>query len=272
MARYKIRVPEAGTFLHDDSGCSHSVVAESIEEARELLEVFEVHPQIGRCYYLTKAMIEDGEGLDDSEPGDTMVAYLPFEDRDLGSAECLVWETGPPAVRGWSTKPIGFQHVGIRNWPMGIIFCTDSWHPDDTAERRHYEFRLLGTRPAAEGWEVLAEEIEFGHPRQETGTMRTLHVQLGDALWISGFSPWKPEGLYELEIQGETAEGSQEEMEALRKWVQAEADAQWRAELWRVEPCPVCGTLVRYGEGEISNGWCEGHGPDARRLEEVSRG
>lgn len=236
MARYKINVPEPGTTLYDEGGYGGAVVAESIDEARELLEDFEVHPSIGRCYALTKAMIECGEGGEDSEPGDTWVTYLPFEERELGSAECLVWEKGPPPLRGWSIKPLGFAQVGVCEWPVGTIFNIDEYVPGETLD----EWRLLEPmRPAPEGWEAKVEAVEFGKPREETGEVRTLFLALGDSLWISGFSPWKPEPLYQLEVQGETAEGSYDEMYALLKWAEDEMAAKWRQELYAGERDPL---------------------------------
>lgn len=110
MPRYKLRVPQTGDFLYDDGG-SVSVVADTISQAREIYRdelgepAIYLHSYKGNCYVLYAKDIENGDGGEDSQPGDTWVSY----DQDDGSAlkehQCRVWELGHPGI-SWQEEPV----------------------------------------------------------------------------------------------------------------------------------------------------------------------
>lgn len=65
MPKYRLRVPSPGTYLHGDG--PEAVVATDIHEARELLEEFEVHSEIGRCRVVYKREIDVDGGAGDRQ-------------------------------------------------------------------------------------------------------------------------------------------------------------------------------------------------------------
>lgn len=229
MPKYKIRVPEAGTYLHGDG--PESVVADSIEEARELLEEFEVHSSIGRCQILYKAQVDDGDCFEGAEPGDTQVWYCHDDGSELAENECRVWHPGPPPLRDWRIEPVGPEPIDFAALPIGTRF---------TLERAATEDLRLVEQPRQVGdvWEVEVEPVPRpGWPDDEAiGARRTERIAKGGFIYLAPYANnFHPPFRYRLTVQGEAAEGSQDEMNSLLRWVEAEMAEQWRHDLYAAE-------------------------------------
>lgn len=221
MARYKLRVPEAGTCLYGDG--PETVVADSIEEARDLLEVFEVHSQIGVCQIVYAADVENGECHEDAEAGDTTVWYTPDDGRELGEDECRVWVVGPPS-HGWSLSPLDPDPIDPLTVPVGCsLFLSDRGMSVRTvAEPREEDERCL-------------VEVAPWNARGSDRRLRGFDVCLeAKHVHIHPMRDW-PERFYRLEIAGETAEGTEEEMEWLRRWALSALNRRWRLDLYTAE-------------------------------------
>ncbi|HUB98545.1 MAG TPA: hypothetical protein VMS11_01850, partial [Solirubrobacterales bacterium] len=134
---------------------------------------------------------------------------------DLKPHQCRVWMPGPPPFH-WSLSPLPPDPVHPKDVPVGC-----SIHVDDFGS----------TRTTKEPWEESKDrwvtEValfpEFEEKREVCLNDDTVHI-LPTGGW--------PEVRYELTIEGETAEGSQEEMEALRRWAVAALEDEWRRNLY----------------------------------------
>lgn len=149
MPRYKLNVPTAGTFLYGDG--ETSVVADSITSARQFLaedsldgaEPIYLYSQIGRCEILRKADIDNGDGHEDAEPGDTTVWYLPDDGRALEAHECRVWILGRPSIP-WTMEPMPPRAISWRDLPIGTPVRHDALGSGEIY-RPPYLWRASGT-------------------------------------------------------------------------------------------------------------------------------
>lgn len=217
MAAYKLRVPEAGTWLYGDG--PSALVADTIKEAREEYGCFEVHAVIGRCRVLYAHDIEAGDCFEGAERGDTMVMYGELDDgRALGPAECRVWIKGIPGA-SCSMQPLPFEPVHPRDVPVGCSIGL----PGPRSSR------TVGVpRETPQGKWVVEVAIfpEFAERLTVCLTDDDVHIMpTGD---------W-PSVNYRLTVEGETAEGSEDEMEALRRWACAAYEEEWRRNLYATD-------------------------------------
>lgn len=122
MPRYRLRVPEPGTFLYGDGDTS--LVADTIEQAREIYRderdepAIYLHSQIGSCQIVYKRDVDACDCHEDAEPGDTTVWLGPDDGRELASNECRVWILGPPH---WPWKYDYLEPIAVswRDIPVG---------------------------------------------------------------------------------------------------------------------------------------------------------
>jgi hypothetical protein len=220
VARYKLRVPGAGTYLHGDG--PEAVVARDIDEARILLEEFEVRSYIGWCRVVYKRDIDCGDAFEGAEPGDTMVEYCHDDGRELGESECRVWVTGPPSLREWKIDPVGPEPVDFAEIPVGTRFALERRSSVDDDEV----------------WEVDVRDVRSGaflggKEADEPGPVRTVRIPKGGSIYLMPYmGNFRPPFRYRLTVQGEVAEGSEQEMHDLLRWVEAEHTASWRRDLY----------------------------------------
>lgn len=128
MARYKLRVPDAGTMLYGDG---QAMVADTLDEARELWEDYTgefhvcMHSYIGRCRIVYARDVEQGECHEDAEPGDTTLDYLADDGRALLDSEVRVWEPGVvvPWVGTERMDPVG----DAATMPVGVKVKHDEY-------------------------------------------------------------------------------------------------------------------------------------------------
>lgn len=227
MPRYKLNVPTAGDYLYSDGYTDSAVVADTIDEARELLESFEVHSYIGCCRVVYAADVENGDCHEDAEPGDTTVDYCADDGREeLEPHQCRVWMTGPPTF-WWQLEPLPPDPIHPSEVPIGC-----SIHVDGRGS----------TRTTTEPWEAdgrwLTEVAVWPDGRQRFEICLTL-----DSVHILPTGSW-PEVRYRLTVEGEVAEGSKDEMEWLRGWAIEAREDQWRRELPPVSAELAGSTLV----------------------------
>lgn len=121
MPRYKINVPQSGTWLYGDG--PPAVVAETLDEAREHYGAADgalllLHSQVGSCRAVTKAALEGGECHDGAAVGDTTVDYFFDDGGDLGSNQVRVWQEGPPSPH-WQMESMPLPAIDWRSVPVG---------------------------------------------------------------------------------------------------------------------------------------------------------
>lgn len=122
MARYKLRVPVAGTWLYGDG--PEAVVADTIDEAREMFlaerddPAIYLHSSIGRCRVVYARDVESGDCHEDAEPGDTTIDYLPDTGRDLKAGEVRVWQLGWQGP-SWEMAPATPLPIAWQDIPVG---------------------------------------------------------------------------------------------------------------------------------------------------------
>lgn len=89
---------------------------------------------------------------------------------------------------------------------------------------------LVIVKPArldGDAWEVDVRVFS-----DESKTVKTIKIARGSFIYLMPYmGNFQPPFRYRLTVQGETAEGSEEEMQALLRWVEAEMAEQWRREL-----------------------------------------
>lgn len=167
MPRYKLRVPQTGDMLYGDDV---AIVADTISEAREFWEdeegesVVFLHSMIGRCQLLYKRDIDNGDGHDGAEPGDTTVNYCPDDGRDLRPDECRLWMLGAPSFR-WNYEYLPDTPIDWRTIPAGVTVH----HP------------VLGSgRTVAKPWRWRGQavvDVRFAWPDYKSGVRRLLVAQ-----------------------------------------------------------------------------------------------
>lgn len=216
MARYKLRVPEAGDWLYGDG--DDAVVADTREQARESFEEERgepapyLHSYIGRCRVVYKRDVENGDAHEDAEPGDTTVDYCRDDDRELAWSECRVWVLGPPTLAHWEMKPILDEPVTADEIPVGV----------GVHHRRLGSGRTVGPGYVVGLWWYLP--VEFGWPRFDTGVVRNCKVA------CVSVNRWR-NPRYRLTINGEhIADGSQRMLSVLADLRQTRLAAEWEAE------------------------------------------
>lgn len=113
MPKYKLRLPSAGDYLYSDGDVwfigdsaadAHEFFAEEWNDPTEW-----VHPVILAGHVLYKADVENGDGHDDAEPGDSTFSIVTQDSevaltRELRPHEVRAWLTGAPRP-WWSYGP-----------------------------------------------------------------------------------------------------------------------------------------------------------------------
>jgi hypothetical protein len=211
MARYKLWVPDAGDYLYGGDGAAY--VADDIREARDLLERFEVHSYIGSPRVLYKHDVENDFCFEGAEPGDTQVDYLHDDGRDLRENECRVWMAGPPRF-SWSLSPLQPDPIHPQEVPVGCSIHVAGFGSTRTTKVPWEEDERWLTEVAL--WP------HFDHKRTVCLT--------AEEVCILPTGDW-PEVRHELTVEGETAVGSKDEMEALRRWAVSALEDEWRRSL-----------------------------------------
>ncbi|HET9198212.1 MAG TPA: hypothetical protein VFN92_08180 [Solirubrobacterales bacterium] len=220
--QYKLRVPEPGTFLYGDG--PEAVVATSIEEARDLLETFEVHSEIGICRIVYKADVDNGEAHEGAEPGDTTVWYQRDDGRDLEEGEVRVWIAGPPSW-SWSLGPDGVEPLSLSDIPVGSQFALERGGED-----------LETTGPAIDDGETITLPVRLRLGGDHDALIFEKGAT-GHSIFVLPYltNPLKTVYRYRLTVEGEEAEGTEEEMNQLRRDAVAALTALWRRGLYAAE-------------------------------------
>lgn len=222
MPRYRLRVPAQGDVLYSD-GPDPSIVADTIEVARDCFrdytpdeqEPIYLHAYRGRCEILYKRDIDNGDGHDGAEPGDTTVWYGPDDPTvPLADNECRVWELGcprvhweydytPPEPVDWRTIPVG-AHVWHKALGSGktvsrprrgargrgaVVDCRFTW-PQYTGPVRTLYVAQLGVQPT----------------RDWPGERRRVTVKVAGDVVAEHVTPWAADILRDLRIMRLDAE------------------------------------------------------------------
>lgn len=218
MAKYRLRVPESGTWLYGDG--PPSVVADDIWEARELFEEDEegnfpiyLHSSIGVCRVLYKRDIEAGDGHEGAEPGDTTVEYCRDDGTPIDPTyQCRVWELGWPGVP----------------WSM-------STDPDAKLPRRYIQSGLRAEHPVFGEGETTSGVVD-GHVSAKFGSILvTCHAS---SLSYFTTHAWPPRDAWPrrvLNIDGEVvAHGSDDTLSPIMGVRMARLRAEWEVEQFAI--------------------------------------
>lgn len=219
MARYKLRVPQAGDMLYGDGNC---IVADTLVGARAFWEdetgepAIYLHSYIGRCRIVYASDVENGDCHEDAEAGDTTVDYCRDDGRDLAEDEVRCWEQGAPRPH-WHFDYSPPEPVCITTVPVGAPV----YH------------RVLGSgrvvMPARKGRHGWRLPVRFGWP-DLSGPVRLM--MLGQVI-VNATLTWPPDmRRVTVSVDGEVvATGVRERTaEVLRDMRCARLRAEWEAE------------------------------------------
>ena len=237
MARYKVRLPADGDLLYDEGGSPDAVVAHTRELAVEIFrdeldaeDPVLIYPEIARGYVLYKRDIDNGDGWEGAEPGDTAFTYRPDRGDALADNEVRVWMLGPPPV-SWQMQPLPSEPVAAEEIPVGV-----------TVFHRRLGNGVTVAQPRRVSPGRVIVDVEFCRWHQPHGgwePYKTLACSVA-VLSVLPTADW-PQRRYRLTVAGEhIADGTEPEMQDLRRQRIEQLDAAWRdrelAELRCAEP------------------------------------